>query len=87
MQHFEHILKRNGGTPEAPGYLVGSSRTAADIAVYHYLAAAEQHYGQFYSSIDVPVCKAFLQAMRERPGIKAYLSSERCQPWDADSMM
>lgn len=80
-------MTRNGGTPETPGFLVGPSRTAADIAVYHYLAAAKQHYRQYYESIDAPVCKAFLQAMSERPNIKAYLQSDRCQPWDADSMM
>jgi glutathione S-transferase len=44
LQHFEDILRQNGGTPEAPGFLVGPSLTAADLAVYHYLAAAEQHY-------------------------------------------
>jgi glutathione S-transferase len=44
LQHFEDILRHNGGSADAPGYLVGSSITAADLAVYHYLAAAEQHY-------------------------------------------
>jgi glutathione S-transferase len=44
VQHFEDILRHNGGSLDAPGYLVGSSLTAADLAVYHYLAAAEQHY-------------------------------------------
>jgi glutathione S-transferase len=86
-QHFEDILKHNGGTPEAPGFLVGPSRTAADLAMYHFLAAAQHHYGQYYDTIDAPVCKAFLRAMSERPNIKAYLASDRCQPWDADSMM
>lgn len=87
VQHFEDILKRNGGTADAPGFLVGPCRTAADIAVYHYLAAAQQHYSSYYDAVDAPLCKAFLRAMAERPGIKAYLASKRCQPWDADSMM
>jgi glutathione S-transferase len=87
LQHFEAILKRNGGTVEAPGFLVGPTRTAADLAVYHFLAAAQQHYRQYYDSIEAPLCKAFQQAIAERPNIKAYLSSSRCQPWDADSMM
>lgn len=87
MQHFEAILTRNGGTPEAPGFLIGSSRTAADLAVYHYLAAAQQHYKQYFDAQEAPVCKAFMHAMAERPNLKAYLASDRCQPWDADSMM
>jgi hypothetical protein len=44
VQHFEDILRQNGGSAAAPGHLVGASITAADLAVYHYLAAAEQHY-------------------------------------------
>lgn len=88
MQHFEDILKRNGGTAEAPGFLVGSSRTAADLAVYHYLAAAQQHFRTYFDDIhDAPICKAFMQAIADRPRIKAYLESERCQPWAEDSMM
>jgi glutathione S-transferase len=87
VQHFEDILSRNGGTAAAPGFLVGADRTAADIVLYHWLAAAQQHYSSYFDAVDAPLCKAFLVAMGERPGIKAYLASERCQPWDADSMM
>uniref|UniRef100_A0A383VC28 Glutathione transferase n=1 Tax=Tetradesmus obliquus TaxID=3088 RepID=A0A383VC28_TETOB len=88
MQHFEEILKQNGGgTPEAPGYLVGSSITAADLAVYHYLAAAEQHYRPYYEAQAAPLAKAFQASIAQRPRIAAYLASPRCQPWDKDSMM
>jgi glutathione S-transferase len=87
LQHFEAILAANGGTPDAPGFLVGRSRTAADLAVYHYLAAAQQHYGRWYAGIEAPICKAFQAAIARRPNIAAYLASPRCQPWDDDSMM
>lgn len=87
MQYFESILARNGGTPASPGWLVGPDRTAADLAVYHYLAAAEQHYKAYYHSVDAPLAKALQAAVAARPRIAAYLASERCQPWDADSMM
>lgn len=87
MDHFEAILTRNGGTPEAPGFLVGPSLTAADLAVYHYLAAAEQHFRQYYEAQEAPVAKAFKAGIQQRPRIAAYLASDRCQPWDSDSMM
>jgi glutathione S-transferase len=87
LQHFEDILKFNGGTPESPGFLIGDTITAADLSVYHFLAAAQQHYSQFYDAVEAPTAKAFQASIAARPRIAAYLASERCQPWDADSMM
>jgi len=87
VQHFEDILKYNGGTQDVPGFLVGQSLTVADLGVYHYLAAAEQHYNEWYDPLEAPLCKAFKASIEQRPRIQAYLSSERCQPWDTDSMM
>jgi glutathione S-transferase len=86
-QHFEAILQYNGGSVEAPGHMVGSSITAADLAVFHFLAAAEQHFKEYYDAVDAPLCKAFKASIQQRPNIAAYLQSERCQPWDTDSMM
>lgn len=86
-QHFEAILQYNGGSAEAPGHMVGSSITAADLAVFHFLAAAEQHFKEYYDAVDAPLCKAFKASIQQRPNIAAYLQSERCQPWDTDSMM
>lgn len=82
LKFFESLLARNPS-----GFLVGGDRTAADIAVYHYLCAAKQHYGEWYEKIDAPGCKAFRERIGARPNIAAYLASERCYDWDKDSMM
>ncbi|KAF8071007.1 Beta-carotene ketolase [Scenedesmus sp. PABB004] len=87
VQYFEAVLRANGGTPDAPGFLVGDAVTAADLSVYHFLAAAEHHYGDWYGPLDAPLAKAFAASIAARPRIAAYLASPRCQPWDADSMM
>lgn len=78
------MLERSGS-----GWLVGPERTAADLNVYHFLAAAQQHFRPYYDTAiaDAPRCKALQAAVAARPRIAAYLASERCQPWDADSMM
>jgi len=83
MEYFESLLARN----QESGFLVGDKLTVADLAVYHYLAAAQQHYGQYYDAQAAPLCKAFQARVAARPRIAAYLASDRCLPWDADSMM
>lgn len=46
MSYFEDVLKYNGARgPSDEVWLVGDKLSVADLAVYHYLAAAEQHYG------------------------------------------
>jgi glutathione S-transferase len=42
---------------------------------------------QYYEAEDAPLAKAFKVSIEQRPRIAAYLASERCQPWDKDSMM
>ncbi len=73
----------------AGGFLVGQSLTAADLCAWHYLCALEQHYGSYYESAmaSAPRLRAFKEAVGGRPRIKTYLESERCPPWDADSLM
>jgi glutathione S-transferase len=42
---------------------------------------------QYYEAEAAPLAKAFKASIEQRPRIAAYLASERCQPWDKDSMM
>jgi glutathione S-transferase len=84
MRYIDTLLQRAGGS----GHLIAGQLTAADLAVYHFLAAAQQHYGQYYDQVeDAPLAKAFKDSMAARPRIAAYLASDRCPPWDKDSMM
>ncbi|GLI60934.1 hypothetical protein VaNZ11_003170, partial [Volvox africanus] len=84
MRYWEALLDRN---PDPQGFLIGSSIAVADLAVYHYMTAAEQHYKQYYDAIEAPRAKEHQMRIASRPRIQAYLNSNRCQPWDTDSMM
>ncbi|KXZ42755.1 hypothetical protein GPECTOR_120g422 [Gonium pectorale] len=86
MQHWEDILRKNEADGEQ-GFLIGNSLTVADLAVYHYMAAAQQHYRAYFDAVEAPLAKAHQARIAARPRIAAYLSSGRCQPWDTDSMM
>ncbi len=66
---------------------MGGKLTAADIGAYQCLAAAEQHFKQWYDAVEAPLTKAFQARIAARPNIAAYLESDRCLPWDKDSMM
>lgn len=41
----------------------------------------------YYDAQDAPRAKALQARVAARPRIAAYLESERCKPWDTDSMM
>lgn len=71
------------------GSLVGPTLTTADLAAWHYLCALERHYPSYYAPAmaGAPRLQAFKAAIAARPRIAAYLASERCPPWDEDSLM
>ncbi|KAF5829064.1 hypothetical protein DUNSADRAFT_16621 [Dunaliella salina] len=81
---IEAVLKSNKC---GPNFLVGSELSVADLATYHFLCAAERHYKPYYDAQEAPLAKALQSRVAQRPRIAAYLASDRCQPWDADSMM
>lgn len=70
-------------------HLIGGILTAADIALYHWLAAVEHHMpGAYAAAIQgAPLCAALAAQVAARSRIAAYLASSRCQPWDRDSLM
>ncbi|GAX83827.1 hypothetical protein CEUSTIGMA_g11251.t1 [Chlamydomonas eustigma] len=86
IQYFQDVLAKN---PCGGCFLVGDKLSVADLAVFHYMKAAEHHFKEAYESliINTPLLFMLVQNVSERPKIKAYLSSDRCLPWDTDSMM
>jgi len=86
LAYFEDILSKN---PHGSMFLVGDRLTVADLQVFQYCLAAEQHYKQWYAPEikKAPLLSALVDAVAQRPNIKAYLASDRVFPWDSDSMM
>lgn len=71
---FEKAFEDNG-----TGFLVGSSPTIADCALYDILSYFEMpEYGDLLA--ESPHCKAFLTKFASIPGVKEYLSSPRRSP-------
>ncbi|PNW87542.1 hypothetical protein CHLRE_02g142200v5 [Chlamydomonas reinhardtii] len=84
MSYWEEVLTKN---PHQSGFLVGKDISVADLAVYQYMAAAQQHYRRWYDDVEAPAAKAHQARIAARPRLAAYLASPRCPPWDSDSMM
>ncbi|GFR48365.1 hypothetical protein Agub_g10255, partial [Astrephomene gubernaculifera] len=82
---WEQVLERN--PCQEQGFLLGDRLSVADLAVYQYMAAAQQHFHAHYDAVEAPRAKEHQARMAARPRIRDYLASERCQPWDTDSMM
>ncbi|KAG2423230.1 hypothetical protein HXX76_015486 [Chlamydomonas incerta] len=84
LAYWEEVLSKN---PTRSGFLVGADISVADLAVYQFMAAAQQHYRQWYDAVEAPAAKAHQARIAARPRLAAYLASDRCLPWDGDSMM
>ena len=87
LEHFEHCLANS--TDKGATYFFESKLTYADIAVFHTLNATEAQFPEEWAKLkaSVPLLAAFHSRVKEVPGIKAYLASDRLKPWAGDSMM
>jgi glutathione S-transferase len=73
LGHFERLLKKNGG---GGGFVVGSSLTVADLALWYLLESLRDNH------LDAglqrhPTLAAFAERIASRPRIAAYLKSPR----------
>jgi glutathione S-transferase len=57
--------------------------------VYHYVEALLRHYSTWAEEqlSKHPRTAAHRAAVAARPRVAAYLASNRCPPWDEDSLM
>lgn len=50
LDHVEDLIKHANGKAGDELHVVGTSLTTADIAVYHFMCAAEHHYPEHYGA-------------------------------------
>ena len=68
--------------------MLGSKLTYVDLAVLHVLRATEAQFSEPWRAMtSVPLLKAFKVRLESRPNLAAYFKSERCKPFEGNSMM
>ena len=69
-------------------FVVGKKLTYVDLALLHVLRAAESQFPDTWKELDtIPLLKAFKDRMSARPNLAAYFKSDRCIPFEGNSMM
>jgi len=89
LHHFNKVVLKNGPSKPVAG---GSNVTYADFALFHVLdATVSQFNTDFYENAwdktEVPALKGYYEWMKRRPNLQAYFLSERCAPFEGNSMM
>lgn len=89
LHHFHKVVSKYGATKPVAG---GVNVTYADFALFHVLdATISQFNTDFYEyawdQTNVPALKDFHAHFKERPNLKAYFASDRCTPFEGNSMM
>mmetsp|Transcript_10818 Transcript_10818/g.36711 ORF Transcript_10818/g.36711 Transcript_10818/m.36711 type:complete len:164 (-) Transcript_10818:46-537(-) len=80
LSHFEDTLARAG--PEG-GFLAGPECGVADLALMHVVAGLEHAFPRAFAraSAHAPSVVALARRVRARPGVAAYLASDRRLPF------
>ncbi|KAI8521308.1 hypothetical protein Bbelb_010620 [Branchiostoma belcheri] len=85
LAHLETALKANKG---GQGFAIGDKLTYVDLGLLHVLRATEAQFPEAWASNDsIPLLKAFKDRLSARPNLAAYFKSDRCIPFEGNSMM
>ncbi|XP_035669728.1 glutathione S-transferase P-like isoform X2 [Branchiostoma floridae] len=85
LTHLETALKANN---DGQGFVIGGKLTYVDLGLLHVLRATESQFPQAWASNDsIPLLKAFKARLSARPNLAAYFNSDRCVPFEGNSMM
>ncbi|XP_060064122.1 glutathione S-transferase-like [Ylistrum balloti] len=85
LKYFEKVLlANNGGT----GFMFGNKLTYVDLGLMHVLRATESQFPDAWNDADyIPTLKSFKDRMCSRPRLAAYFKSDKCRPFEGNSMM
>jgi glutathione S-transferase len=83
LDWFEAVLEANGAS-EAKPYLVGRSLTYADLSLFHTVDGLLYAFPKATARLlrKHPLVATLHASVKKRPRIKAYLESERRQPFN-----
>ncbi|MBO6632940.1 MAG: glutathione S-transferase [Parvibaculum sp.] len=83
LDWFEAVMDMNGATRRTP-HLVGKSLTYADLSLFHTVDGLTYAFPKTMGRLmrSRPLVAALHASVRKRPNIKAYLKSDRRQPFN-----
>jgi glutathione S-transferase len=86
LKYFERVLNSNGS---GSGFAIGSSLSYVDVCLFHAERASEFQFPEGWATVapEVPLLHMHYAMMRANPRLKAYIESDRAQPFTGDSMM
>lgn len=85
LRHFEKLMISNNG---GDGFVVGDKLTYVDLGLMHALRATASQFPEEWKQLDgIPKLRAFKDRMEARPRLASYFKSDRCKPFEGNSMM
>ena len=85
LEHFEKLLLANDN---GDGFVIGKKLTYVDLGLLHVLRATESQFTDSWKSFEnIPKLKAFKDRIAARPRLAEYFKSDRCKPFEGNSMM
>ena len=87
LDWFEAVMDMNGATKRAP-HLVGKSLTYADLSLFHTVDGLAYAFPKTMGRLlrSRPLVSSLHAAVKKRPSIKAYLKSDRRQPFNENGL-
>jgi len=87
LDYFEAVLATNGAT-KTKLHLVGRSLTYADLSLFHTLEGLAYAFPKTTGRLmrGRPLLSSLREVVKKRPRIKAYLASERRQPFNENGI-
>lgn len=83
LLYFEKLLQANDN---GRSFVIGDKLTYVDLGLLQVLRNAANQFSDEWIKMDIPLIKAFKQRMEARPNLAAYFKSDRCQPFEGNSM-
>ena len=81
LDYFERVLELN---PAGPDYLAGGEHCYADLSLFQIIRGLQYAFPSAMEThrARIPRTLTLVERVAQRPGIKAYLQSERRQPFN-----
>ena len=67
-------------------FVLGDKLTYVDLALLQVIRNCSNQFSSDWLSMDLPLLKAFKDRMEARPNLEKYFKSDKCMPFEGNSM-